>query len=271
MTLAGNGVISGTSTVESNTTYNFTVNAIDAELQDSPRTFSLIVSVEPALGSFYNGGYYAGRIVISGNIYRIIVAPKATGESYRQLASSSSAYLALNQSGRSVTAAQARSDGWYVTNTMVSTGQYPAANWARGLTINGYSDWYIASLWEFWLCYATFKPTTTSNTGSIGNNIYTRTPGWPPNTTATSNNPARTADTLFRPGGAQVWQYGGSSNSTLYYTTNKIIDSSSAYVVSFDSGDGAAGRGFTDNGYWSVGGTESMYFRVIRRELVGPA
>ena len=64
--------------------------------------------------------------------------------------------------------------------------------------------------------------------------------------------------------------YGGSSNSTLYFTTNKIIETGSQYVVSFDSGDNQAGRGFENNGYWSVGQTEYINLRVIRRELVGP-
>lgn len=43
LTLSSTGLLSGTVTVSSTTTYNFTINAIDAELQDSPRTFSLSV------------------------------------------------------------------------------------------------------------------------------------------------------------------------------------------------------------------------------------
>ena len=45
MTLSANGLISGSSTVSSTTTYSFTVIAADAESQDSPRTFSLDVSL----------------------------------------------------------------------------------------------------------------------------------------------------------------------------------------------------------------------------------
>jgi hypothetical protein len=45
MTLSANGLISGSSTVSSSTTYSFTVIAADNELQDSPRTFSLDVSL----------------------------------------------------------------------------------------------------------------------------------------------------------------------------------------------------------------------------------
>ena len=275
MTLTSVGLLSGTSTVVNSTNYSFTVLATDAENQDSPRTFSLNVSTEPELGSFYNGGYYAGRIVIDGYIYRIILSPKSSGQSYRQLSNYSSAYLYLNQSGRSVTLAQTRYDGWHVTNTMASTGHYLGASWARGLTINGYNDWYLPSLWEMWLCYVTFKPTTANNyAGNAspwnGYNPYTRVPGWPANTAVSSQNPSQTSITEFQNSGAQAFVYGGSSNSTLYFTTNKIIETGSQYVVSFDSGDNQAGRGFENNGYWSVGQTEYINLRVIRRELVGP-
>lgn len=44
LTLSSGGLLSGTITVGSDTTYNFTIVAVDGDLQDSPRTFSLTVS-----------------------------------------------------------------------------------------------------------------------------------------------------------------------------------------------------------------------------------
>ena len=45
-TLSSTGLLSGTvAGLTSDTTYNFTINAIDSENQDSPRTFALLVSV----------------------------------------------------------------------------------------------------------------------------------------------------------------------------------------------------------------------------------
>lgn len=45
LTLSSSGLLSGTITgISSDTTYNFTINAIDIELQESPRTFSITVS-----------------------------------------------------------------------------------------------------------------------------------------------------------------------------------------------------------------------------------
>jgi len=46
LSLSSSGVLSGTITgISVDTTYNFTVNAIDAELQDSPRAFSITITV----------------------------------------------------------------------------------------------------------------------------------------------------------------------------------------------------------------------------------
>ena len=49
LTLAGNGRITGSTTVANNTSFTFTVNADDAENQTSPRTFTLPVSVQVVL------------------------------------------------------------------------------------------------------------------------------------------------------------------------------------------------------------------------------
>lgn len=43
-TLSSSGLLSGNVSVSSDTTYTFTINAIDTENQDSPRTFSLLVT-----------------------------------------------------------------------------------------------------------------------------------------------------------------------------------------------------------------------------------
>jgi len=45
LTLSSGGLLSGTVTVETETVYNFTIVAIDAELQDSPRSFSINITV----------------------------------------------------------------------------------------------------------------------------------------------------------------------------------------------------------------------------------
>jgi hypothetical protein len=44
LTLSSGGLLSGTVTVVSTTTYSFTLEAYDSELQDAPRTFSLLIT-----------------------------------------------------------------------------------------------------------------------------------------------------------------------------------------------------------------------------------
>jgi uncharacterized Zn-binding protein involved in type VI secretion len=58
-TLAANGLFSGTVTIENETTYNFTVNAIDDENQDASRSFSITI----ATGDPY---YYLTTLHLSG-------------------------------------------------------------------------------------------------------------------------------------------------------------------------------------------------------------
>lgn len=65
LSLSSSGLLSGTVTVGSDTTYNFTINAYDSELQDVPRTFSLAVylsvptsSIEALIVAGAGGGGY---------------------------------------------------------------------------------------------------------------------------------------------------------------------------------------------------------------------
>lgn len=51
LTLSSSGLLSGTVNVVSDTTYTFTIEAYDSELQDAPRTFSLPVNVVIPLSS----------------------------------------------------------------------------------------------------------------------------------------------------------------------------------------------------------------------------
>ena len=261
VTVSGNSISGNPTTGQSNTSVIIRATAADTN-RYADRTLYFTINTEPALGSSYGGGYYAGRYALGGNLYRIIVAPKATGQSYRQIATSSGA----RASG--VTLEQTRSDGWTVTNAQVSSGSWSAANWARGLTIGGYNDWYIPSTWEMCLAFATFKPTFTNNDTESGSNVYTRTPGWPANTAFGTSNPARTSITAFQGTNSEAFTYGSASNGQLYYVTYRSNESSSAYTVGFDN-EGSAGRGLSNSGYWSVSITEALLVRVIRRELIG--
>lgn len=108
-------------------------------------------------GDPYQGGFYAGRITISNNLYALVVAP----------ASQETAVYAAQDStnGTLTTGAKSVIDGWSNTNDLIanSTTFWPAATYCYDLNYAGYDDWYLPSILELELAYRLFKPTNTSN------------------------------------------------------------------------------------------------------------
>jgi hypothetical protein len=90
--------------------------------------------------------------------YRILVAPKASGE-HKSIA-------LKNTNTKLPIGCQSLNDGWFSTNAMTHAGDtetYPAAWWARSLVINGHDDWYIPARDELELCWRNLKPTIHNN------------------------------------------------------------------------------------------------------------
>lgn len=119
------------------------------------------ITMEPILtptnyGDAFQGGFYAGRIIMSGSIYAIIVGP-ASSETV--LAS------ATSTTGTLTTGAKSIFDGLANTNDLIlnSTTFWPAASYCYNLSLNGYTDWYLPSLMELELAYRTLKPNETAN------------------------------------------------------------------------------------------------------------
>ena len=171
--------------------------------------------------------------------YRIIVAPKASGEN---------AGIALKNSDTAMpVATQTPSEGWLATNAMRNADTatvYPAAHWARSLNIGGRTDWYIPARDELELCWRNLKPTTAANNvsnrslsaynyatlGAYGDTAATQ--GLNPNSSPagavyTTTNPAQVANTAFRTGGAEAFVYGGGGNS--YYWGSSEYSASHAW------------------------------------------
>jgi hypothetical protein len=156
-----------------------------------------------AIGDSYLGGYYAGLISYSCNgvaTHRLIVAPKASGETTKQWKT-----VLSNSTGTNSVY-----DGWTNTNNM-NTTEHPLAQWARTQSIGGYGDWYIPSYYELEILYYNLKPTTTQNTiisSAYGNGGGCGTLGYGLNSYAvparltprayTANLPARTTLEIFQ-------------------------------------------------------------------------
>jgi len=157
----------------------------------------------PVIGESFAGGFYAGMIAANGSgfpTHYLITAPKSTGES--------TAY-AWNTGGGSGGLGDLI-DG--PTNTAaLNSATYPAAQWTRGLSIGGYTDWYLPAKNELQVCYYNLKPTLSTNTTGSGinpNSVPIRT------TNYTTTDPPKTSATLFQAGQAQEF---GEVN---YWTSN---------------------------------------------------
>lgn len=156
---------------------------------------SVGVNAEPIIGQPFGGGYYAGKISMTGNgvaTHYLIVAPRATGQAFK-------AWKTTQTSSPGPTSPI---DGLANSN-LINNALHPAAQFCRGLTIGGYTDWYLPAQYELELLYYYFKPTTNANTTSpaYGANPY----AVPPRTANyTSSNPPQTTVAAFQSGGSEA-------------------------------------------------------------------
>lgn len=100
-------------------------------------------------GTPFGGGLYAGQITEDDGItYAIIVAAKAQG-------GEASGTLAWKLSNTTTTGTDSLNNGFNNTAAMVAAGisLHPAANFCKGLSINGYTDWYLPAKDELNLLY----------------------------------------------------------------------------------------------------------------------
>ena len=209
------------------TAYTFTITATGASGVSSPSAASN--SVTPAnpgptvIGQSYGGGYYAGQIGVSGTAtHYIIVGPVASAEN------SSKTYKG---NGASATpGADSLIDGPQNTADMVAAGAanvYPAAHFCNGLTIGGYSDWYMPAKNELDVCYYNLKPSTTQNNTNSGTNTNA-VPSRGSNYTA--GTPAQTSVTAFKNTGTQDFA------TSLYWTSTEFA-ATTAWGTSFNNGN----------------------------------
>jgi hypothetical protein len=170
------------------------------------------------IGAFFGGGYYAGRLRVGEETFAIIVAPKSEGEHDDH---------ALNDSFDQVAGAMSFFDGRANTDAHAAAGS-ELAQWARGLRIGGFDDWYLPSRDELELCYRAFKPTTEKNYCYSGDNPSAVLPAYAYGPAA----PAQTPITAFQGGGPEAFD----PNSYYWSSTQSAGSEASARSQGFDGG-----------------------------------
>ncbi len=151
-------------------------------------------AVPTVIGEAFGGGFYAGQISTAGNgvaDYYLIVGPVASAQ----------AQLTWKDTASSTTGTDSVING--PTNSAnMNNASHPAAQFCEGLTIGGFSDWYMPAKNEFEICYFNLKPTTQANYTASGinpNAVPARASNY------TAGNPAQTSAAIFQSGGAEAF------------------------------------------------------------------
>ena len=173
----------------------------------------------PAIGTAFQGGFFAGLINIAGQRHALIVAPRALGE-----------HDDMRWIGRAkdIPGAKSYDDGLANTNAMADAGS-ELAKWARGLDIEGFTDWYLPSQDELEICYRNLKPTAEENW------LYARSginlSALPPTRPYTLDNPVQTPALAFQKGGDEAFEA-----AWYWSSTQHASDSAYAWGQTFDGG-----------------------------------
>lgn len=216
-----------------------------------------IITGRPVVGQAYEGGFYVGQMIDSGQLYDIIISPKAQGQiqSLRyKTAATSDGQLAASVY-----------DGWTNTNALADA-EHPLFEWARSQVINGFDDWYIPARDELELLLRTLKPTTAGNNngtrtaqaGEVNPRIGQNANSFPVGGAYASNVPALTKVVGFQAHEAQTL-YATSAITTHYSSTQSSIGEGQCWI---QSTTGLIQQVINKN--------TSGAARLIRRVLVGP-
>jgi hypothetical protein len=136
-TLLSNGYFYGTVTVETSTTYNFTIRATDDENQDSDRTFSLEVQIisyyQATGGTITTDGDYKIHTFTSSGTFEVTSSPITSPENNIEYLIVAGGGGSTSQSGGG---GGGGGGGFLTGNTSVSTGSYSVVVGAGGASVS---------------------------------------------------------------------------------------------------------------------------------------
>ena len=199
------------------------------------------VAPPTTIGQAYGGGFYAGKINVSGTQYYLIVAPKASGENSGRTWGT----YGVTTGFTSVINGPTNSAGEAALGA-----SYQAAKFCEDLTIGDYSDWYLPAKNELEVLYYFLKPTTDANNTSSGSNANAVSPE-PISTNYTSGSPAQTSAGIgFRTGETDAF-------ASDYYWSSTEVNADNAWI-----------QGFLNGGQTNGFKGSSSYVRAVRRIAV---
>ena len=173
----------------------------------------------PVIGEAFGGGFFAGQISTAGNgvaDFNLVVGPLSTAQN---------ASVQWKTANTTTAGTSSDIDG-PANSTAMNNASHPAAQFCEGLTIGGFSDWYMPAKNELEVCYFNLKPTTNSNSTSSGinpNAVPARASNY------TSGTPAQTSAVVFQSGGAQTFDQ-------TYYWASTQFDASHGWRQRFQTG-----------------------------------
>jgi hypothetical protein len=189
------------------------------------------------IGQAYQGGYYAGQISTAGNgiaDYNLVVGPVASTQS-----------SLFWKTSRTTTAGTTSVINGPTNSSNMNNASHPAAQFCEGLTIGGYTDWYMPAKNEMEVCYYNLKPTTTANNTGYGANA--NSVPYRGATNYTTGTPAQTSAADFQTSGAEDF-------STSGYWTSTENSATTAFFCYFSNG--YQGFGYKDF---------ALFVRAVRR------
>jgi hypothetical protein len=173
------------------------------------------------IGAAYGGGFFAGQIDVSGTKYNLVVAPVASGQANNKTWSNTAVTTGIT----SVI------NGPTNSASLAALGAaYQSAVFVEGLTIGGFSDWYMPAKNELEVLYYYLKPGTATNNTSSGSNANAVSPE-PNSTVYSAFAPPQATNSAFKAGGAEAF-----TATTNEYWASTEISSARAATQSFSDG-----------------------------------
>jgi hypothetical protein len=208
----------------------------------------------PAIGSAYQGGFFAGQISTAGSgvaDFNLVVGPVASAQN-------SSVQWKTSRTNTPGTASEINGPA---NSAAMNNSSHPAAQFCEAVTAGGYSDWYMPAINELEICYYNLKPSTTANNTSNSGVNLNAVPARP--NSYTSSVPAQTSAANFITStGAEAFAV----NAPLSYALGAYwssTDNSTNYArgTSFSTGAYKISNNFAYK-------TDSLRVRAVRRVAV---